>query len=218
MGSERHLIVNEIFYSLQGESSFAGLPCAFVRLMGCPLRCRYCDTEYAFYEGKSKSFLEIVGELTAFPTRLIEVTGGEPLAQKNTPAFLRELVNLNFKVLLETSGALSLVEVPKDVTVIMDVKTPGSGEVERMYWDNMAYLKPGIDEVKFVICDRADFEFMQTIDRQYQLSDRFNVLLSPEFGKVNLADLASWIMDSGKNYRMQTQLHKLVWGENTRGV
>lgn len=218
MSKDRSLVVNEIFYSLQGESTFAGLPCAFVRLMGCPLRCRYCDTEYAFHEGRTQSFLEIIAELTRYPCKLVELTGGEPLAQKNSFAFMQELVNLNYKVLLETSGAISLAEVPKEVTIIMDVKTPGSGEVERMLWDNMAFLKPGIDEVKFVVCNKEDFEFMQEIEAKYQLTQNFNVLVSPEFGKVELPEMATWLMDSGKNYRMQTQLHKLIWDPKARGV
>jgi 7-carboxy-7-deazaguanine synthase len=215
---KRHLKINEIFFSIQGESSHVGKPCAFVRLMGCPLRCGYCDTAYAFTEGKSTSFEEIFAVLATFPTRLVEVTGGEPLAQSGSVLLMQELVQRGYDVLLETSGALPIAEVPREVHVIMDVKTPGSSEVSKMHWDNMAYLKPGLDEVKFVICSKEDFDFAVAVCKQYALDDRFTVLLSPSFGVVPYKTLAEWILASGKNFRMQIQLHKEIWGAEVRGV
>jgi 7-carboxy-7-deazaguanine synthase len=211
------LYVNEIFFSLQGESTHAGRPCAFVRLMGCPLRCSYCDTEYAFYEGRKKSFAEVLEVLASYPSKLVELTGGEPLAQKNSIPFMHELVSQGYEVLLETSGAIPIFNVPKEVAVIMDVKTPGSREQHRMVWDNMAALKPGLDEVKFVVCSREDFEFAEKVCEQYKLLERVTVLVSPSFSQVSPADLASWVIESGKPYRMQVQMHKTIWGEK-RGV
>lgn len=214
---EERLKVNEIFFSIQGESTHAGRPCAFVRLMGCPLRCTYCDTEYAFFEGVGKSFTEIFAELKQFPTRLVEVTGGEPLAQPNVYPFMKKLGEAGYEVLLETSGAFPIEKVPAHVKIIMDVKTPGSGELKRHHWDNMGFLKPGLDEVKFVLSDRADFDFAVDVSRKYGLLDKVTVLLSPSYGKLELAALADWILASGLPFRMQTQMHKSIWGEK-RGV
>lgn len=218
----RELKINETFLSLQGESTHAGRPCSFVRLMGCPLRCTYCDTEYAFHEGKTKTFEEIFEILKSYATPLVEVTGGEPLAQKNTIPFMKELVDRGYEVLLETSGAYPIFEVPKEVAIIMDVKTPDSKEVSKMCWDNMGSLKPGLDEVKFVICSRSDFDFMLQICEKYQLLGRHTVLVSPSFGKVLPKDLANWVLEAGEivrsNIRMQLQMHKIIWGAEVRGV
>lgn len=218
---ERELKINETFLSLQGESTHAGRACAFVRLMGCPLRCTYCDTEYAFHQGKTKTFDEIFAILKSYDTPLVEVTGGEPLAQKNAIPFMRELVDRGYEVLIETSGAYPIFQIPKEVAIIMDVKTPGSSEVGRMFWDNMASLKPGLDEVKFVITSKDDFVFMQQICEKYRLLGRHTVLLSPSHGVVAPKDLAQWILDAGPEMRagarMQMQMHKLIWGE-VRGV
>jgi 7-carboxy-7-deazaguanine synthase len=218
----RELKINETFLSLQGESTFAGRPCSFIRLMGCPLRCTYCDTEYAFHEGKNKSFDEVFEILEDYGTPLVEVTGGEPLAQKNCIPFLQELVQNGYEVLLETSGAYPIFQVPKEVAIIMDIKTPGSGELAKMCWDNMGVLKAGLDEIKFVICSRADFDFMLQICEKYKLLGKHTVLLSPSHGKLPAKDLAAWILESGESLRshvrMQLQMHKLIWGEEVRGV
>jgi len=215
----RSLAINEIFLSVQGESTHAGRVCAFVRLMGCPLRCTYCDTEYAFYEGKQKSFDDIHAVLKGYGTQLVEVTGGEPLAQPNVNLFMRELVTKGYEVLLETSGAYPVFDVPPEVKIILDVKTPGSGESRRQFWDNMGALKAGKDEVKFVVTDRADFDYAVEISDRYRLFDRgVTVLVSPAHGRVELKDLAGWVIGSERAFRMQTQLHKYIWGAEARGV
>jgi 7-carboxy-7-deazaguanine synthase len=218
LGVSQQLAINEIFFSIQGESTHAGRPCAFVRLMGCPLRCQYCDTEYAFFEGQKKSFDEIFDQLKKFGCSLVEVTGGEPLAQPNCIPFMKRLVAEGYEVLLETSGAFSIADVPPEVSVILDVKTPGSGELSRMHWDNLKVLKPHKDEVKFVICSRADFDFAEKVVSETGLLDRNTVLMSPSFKQVPYIDLASWVMESKKPYRMQIQMHKHIWEPTARGV
>jgi 7-carboxy-7-deazaguanine synthase len=217
-GVEKSLKINEIFFSIQGESTHAGRPCAFVRLSGCPLRCSYCDTEYAFYEGQVLTFDSIIQKLKAYPTNLVEVTGGEPLAQKETKDFLSELCSKNFEVLLETSGAISIEGVDKKVTIILDVKTPSSGERQKHKDSNIELLKPFKDEVKFVIGDKNDFEFMESYCREFRLLERHTVLISPTWGKVELKTLADWILSSGKPFRLQTQLHKYIFGPDKKGV
>ncbi len=211
------LKINEIFFSIQGESTHAGRPCAFVRLMGCPLRCTYCDTTYAFTEGATRTFEEILSELKKFPTRLVEVTGGEPLAQAPVLDFMQELLREGYEVLLETSGAYPIEKVPEAVKIIMDVKGPSSGEMGRNLWDNMGHLKKGRDEVKFVIGSRADFDFATEVTDRYKLFDKATVLLSPTFEALPLQSLAEWILASGQPFRFQTQMHKAIWGEK-RGV
>lgn len=212
------LKINEIFFSVQGESTHAGRPCVFVRLSGCPLRCTYCDTAYAFYEGDQREIDDIIAEVRRHPCQLVEITGGEPLAQKNCVPLAQRLVSLGFEVLIETSGAYDVSVLPPEVSVILDIKTPGSGELKKMHWDNMGALRAGQDEVKFVICNRADFDFAIETARQYRLFDRVTVLCSAEFGKLPMKDLAQWILDSGLPFRMQTQLHKFIWGPEVRGV
>jgi 7-carboxy-7-deazaguanine synthase len=214
----RTLAINEIFLSIQGESTHAGRPCAFVRLMGCPLRCTYCDTEYAFFEGKKKSFDEIFSQLEQFGCSLVEVTGGEPLAQPNAAAFLQELVDRKYEVLLETSGAFPIKDLPQEVSIILDVKTPGSGEVSKMQWENLQVLKPQKDEVKFVVCSRSDFDFAEKVTAETKLLDRNTVLMSPSFNQVSYKELAEWVLESKKPYRMQIQMHKHIWEPSTRGV
>jgi 7-carboxy-7-deazaguanine synthase len=214
----RTLHINEIFLSIQGESTHAGRPCAFVRLMGCPLRCSYCDTEYAFNEGARKSFDEVFKVIETYSTNLVEVTGGEPLAQPNAIAFLNELVQRNFEVLLETSGAYPIFKVPAEVAIILDIKTPGSGEKHRVHWDNMGALKPGLDEVKFVVCDRGDFDYAVEVCKQYGLLEKHTVLLSPSHGKLEPKLVAEWILESKLAFRLQLQVHKYIWGAETRGV
>jgi 7-carboxy-7-deazaguanine synthase len=225
----RSLAINEIFLSVQGESTHAGRVCAFVRLMGCPLRCTYCDTEYAFHEGKRKFFDEIFAVLKSYDTKLVEVTGGEPLAQPNTVPFLSELAAKGYEVLLETSGAYSILELPPEVKVILDVKTPGSGESARQFWDNLGALKAGRDEVKFVVTSRDDFDYAVDVAERYRLFERgITTLVSPAHpvaGKEGAAgagltprELAEWVVASRRDFRYQVQLHKYIWGAEVRGV
>lgn len=219
---DQTLKINEIFLSIQGESTHTGRVCSFVRLTGCPLRCTYCDTSYAFFEGQSQSFAQIFQALHAHGSKLVEVTGGEPLAQGNCIPFLKELCARGYEVLLETSGAYPIFKVPAEVAIIMDVKTPGSGELHRMCWDNMAALKPGLDEVKFVLCDRADFDFMLQVCAKYHLTERVTVLASPSHAKVSPEQLAQWLLEAdaplANDIRLQVQLHKTIWGAEKRGV
>lgn len=218
MSQNRSLGLNEIFFSIQGESTQAGRPSIFVRLMGCPLRCKYCDTEYAFYEGKRHSFDEIFATIEKYPTKLVEVTGGEPLAQPNVLAFMSELVERGFEVMIETSGAFPINEIHPQVRVILDIKTPGSGESSRMIWDNIQALKKGYDEVKFVVTSQSDFDFAVKTCHEYKLFDRGVVLISPSFKDVTNLQLAQWVLESGLPFRMQLQMHKYIWAPEQRGV
>ncbi|MEO5667567.1 MAG: radical SAM protein [Bdellovibrionota bacterium] len=218
MASVRSLGLNEIFFSIQGESTQAGRPTTFVRLMGCPLRCKYCDTEYAFFEGKRWSFDDVFREIEKYPTKLIEVTGGEPLAQPNSIAFMNELVERGYEVMIETSGAFPIEEVHSQVRIILDIKTPGSGELGRMRWENLKALKNGYDEVKFVVTSKADFDFAATTSKEHHLFERVAVLMSPSFKDVTNLQLANWVLESGLPFRMQLQMHKYIWEPEKRGV
>lgn len=218
MAAARILGLNEIFFSIQGESTQAGRPTVFVRLMGCPLRCKYCDTEYAFYEGKRWSFDEIFKEIEKHPTKLIEVTGGEPMAQPNVVPFMQELVDRGYEVMIETSGAFATNEIPAQVRVILDIKTPGSGELARMHWDNVRALKHGYDEVKFVVTSKEDFDFAVSTSMEHRLFERVVVLISPSFKDVTNLQLANWVLESGHPFRMQLQMHKYIWEPEQRGV
>lgn len=211
------LRINEIFHSIQGESTHAGRPCVFVRLTYCNLRCRYCDSEYAFFEGSERSLDEIVAEVAAYKCRLVEVTGGEPLIQRETIALLGRLLEAGHEVLLETSGAWAVEEVPDGVRIIMDLKTPGSGMVARNRWGNLRHLDED-DEVKFVICDRADYEWARGVVGEHGLVERHEVLFSPAWGEVDPAELAEWILADRLPVRMQLQLHKHIWSPTARGV
>lgn len=206
------LRINEIFFSLQGETSRVGLPTVFVRLTGCPLRCAYCDTAYAFTGGKTMSIAEILEQVARYQTRYVTVTGGEPLAQKACLLLLTALCDTHYSVSLETSGALDLANVDTRVSKIMDIKTPGSGELSKNNWNNLEYLKPQ-DEVKFVLCDEADYRWASDVIQDKQLAQRCPVLLSPVHGHLNPATLAEWILRDQLPVRMQLQLHKLLWGE-----
>ncbi|HVJ65131.1 MAG TPA: radical SAM protein [Bdellovibrionota bacterium] len=210
--------INEIFYSVQGESTQAGRPCTFVRLMGCPLRCTYCDTEYAFYEGQKKSIDEIIDIVKQYPTKLVEVTGGEPLAQKNSIELMHRLVEEGFEVMLETSGAFDVSAVPRDVRIIMDIKTPTSGEAGRQHWENFANLKPGVDEIKCVVGSREDFDYALKVAKEKDLFNKHVVLISPVFGKITNIELANLVLESAEPWRMQLQMHKYIWEPSTRGV
>ena len=209
--------VNEIFFSIQGESTYAGLPCAFVRLTGCNLRCSYCDTTHAYDEGEEKTLDVVVEALTAHPTKLVEVTGGEPLLQPETPALLTALADRGKSVLIETNGSVSLEGIDPRATAIMDVKCPGSGMSDRVMWDNIDLLKPR-DEVKFVLTDRTDYEWALEVIERYRLSGKHKVHLSPAFGVLEPRRLASWILEDGLDARLQLQLHKYIWPDVERGV
>ncbi len=209
--------ITEIFHSIQGESTFAGLPCVFVRLTGCPLRCTWCDTEYAFFGGTDRSIDDILDTVRSYDCQLVEVTGGEPLAQPDTGTLLHRLCHEEFTVLLETSGAMDITVVDSSVRIILDVKCPGSGMVDRMHWPNVERLRPQ-DEAKFVIQDRSDYEWAKGIVNRFQLTDRCPVLFSPVFGALDPRQLAEWLLADRLPIRLQLQLHKHIWAPDMRGV
>jgi 7-carboxy-7-deazaguanine synthase len=209
--------INEIFVSIQGESTRAGRPCVFLRTTGCPLRCVWCDTEYAFYEGDARTIDELVEEARSHGIPLVEITGGEPLAQPGVPELARRLVAEGLEVLVETSGAYDISILPEGVSRIMDLKCPGSGEVERNDYDNVDRLREG-DEVKFVIAGRPDYEWARDRVREYDLGSRVPVLFSPVWEQVRPADLAAWILEDRLDVTLQLQLHKLLWPGIERGI
>ncbi len=211
------LTVNEIFYSIQGESSHMGRPCVFVRLTYCNLRCTYCDTEYAFEEGTPLSVEEIVQKVESYGCRLVEVTGGEPLMQQEVHVLMKDLCERGFEVLLETGGSLDISQVDSRVRKIMDFKTPSSGMQKKNLYENVRFLSKS-DEVKFVIGDRQDFDWSLQIIREYGLDRRCGLLMSPVFGVLEPATLASWVLESRLPVRFQLQMHKYIWEPATRGV
>lgn len=211
------LKINEIFKSIQGESSFAGLPCAFVRLTGCDLRCRYCDTQYAYHEGKTMSVEQVITAVDGYGLRLVEITGGEPLLQESVYPLMAGFLNKGYQVLLETSGSMPVNDVPEAVIKIMDLKCPASGEESQNEYDNINHLTQN-DEVKFVLLDRKDYEWSRNILRQYSLDKKCHVLFSPVYEKLNIRDLALWILEDQLPVRLQTQLHKAIWGKDAIGV
>jgi 7-carboxy-7-deazaguanine synthase len=210
------LRINEIFFSLQGESSRVGLPTVFVRLTGCPLRCGYCDTAYAFHEGKTRMITDVLADVAKHKTKYVCVTGGEPLAQKNCLTLLSRLCNSGYAVSLETSGAIDMVGVDARVSRIMDIKTPGSQESEKNRWENLALLTAN-DEIKFVITSEFDYTWSKALLVEKSLHKICPVLFSPSFTDVSPAQLAEWILRDQLPVRMQVQLHKVIWGE-LRGV
>ena len=212
MSTDARLRLTEIFYSLQGESSTVGCPTVFVRLTGCPLRCQYCDTAYAFQGGTWRQQGDILTEVAQYAPRYVCVTGGEPLAQKNCILLLAALCDAGYQVSLETSGAIDISAVDPRVVRVVDVKTPGSREVDRNLYANLALLA-GKDQVKFVICDRADYDWSKCLIADHNLTARCEVLLSPSFGQVAPAELADWIIADRLAVRYQLQLHKILWGE-----
>ncbi|HEV7644769.1 MAG TPA: radical SAM protein [Pyrinomonadaceae bacterium] len=213
------LRVTEIFLSIQGESTHAGRTCAFVRLTGCPMRCVWCDSEYTFTGGETKTFDEILAQLEAWNCSLVEVTGGEPLAQKNAFEFISLLCDKGYEVLIETGGFVSTENVDERAQVILDVKCPASGEAERNRWENLARLRPEKDEVKFVIAAKSDWQFTADIVKKYELEKHARaILISPVFGQVDLSEVAGWITESGLPVRLNLQLHKYIWGADARGV
>jgi len=211
------LLIHEIYRSLQGESTFAGLPCVFVRTAVCGQRCVWCDTPHAFTEGEELTLEEIIRRVNAYECPLVEVTGGEPLIQPETHPLMTALADAGLTVLLETSGAEDVSHVDRRVHIIMDLKCPDSGECERNRLENLGHLKP-TDQVKFVIASRRDFDWTVRTVREHLLGERFTVLVSAVVDRVTLADLAGWLLESGLNVRMQLQMHKYVWDPKARGV
>lgn len=209
---ETTLRITEIFYSLQGESSTVGLPTVFVRLTGCPLRCQYCDTEYAFTGGETFSIAGILEKVATFNPKFVCVTGGEPMAQANCVELLQRLCDEGYQVSMETSGAISLKEVDPRVKKVMDIKTPDSAEADKNLWENLDYLTHH-DEIKAVICSREDYEWFKDIAETYSLYERCEVLVSPSFGEVEAQDLAEWVLADNLPVRFQMQLHKLLWND-----
>jgi 7-carboxy-7-deazaguanine synthase len=217
MTSER-LHINEIFYSIQGESTHAGRPCVFVRLTGCNLRCKWCDTEYAFYEGSRMPISEVAEKIRAYRCDLVEVTGGEPLLQEGVYPLTEALLDSGATVMIETSGSIDVSKLDPRVIKIMDLKCPGSGESERNLWSNLDHLTMR-DEIKFVIADRADYEWVKEAIVTRDLARRAGaLLLSPVFEQMEPAALASWILEDRLPARMQLQMHKQIWPGITRGV
>ena len=221
--TERALRITEIFHSIQGESTWAGVPCTFVRLTGCPLRCVWCDTAYAFHGGERLTLDEIVARVRAFPADVVEVTGGEPLAHTPAYALTDRLLDEGYTVLVETSGAYDVAPLDERVHKIMDLKCPGSGESHRNRWENLEHLT-GRDEVKLVVKDRLDYEWARATIRERGLDARVRegslraLLISPVWGEIDLEALAGWILEDALPVRLQVQLHKLVWGPERKGV
>lgn len=213
------LVVHELYRSLQGEGTFAGLPCVFVRLTACHLRCTYCDTPHAFNRGEAVGLDELVRQTLALaePGDLVEITGGEPLLQEEVHPLMERLADAGRTVLLETSGACPIDAVDPRVRIILDLKTPASGEQGANVWSNLGLLKP-TDEVKVVVCDRDDFDWSVAQVRRHRLTTRCPVLMSPAHGRVEPAELAAWILETGLPLRLQVQLHKQLWGPDARGV
>lgn len=206
------LRITEIFYSLQGETRTVGLPTVFVRLTGCPLRCGYCDTAYAFSGGTSMTIDEILEKVASYDAHFVTVTGGEPLAQKPCIELLEKLCDVGYEVSLETSGALDVSQVDVRVIKVVDIKTPGSKEAEKNYFENIQFLLPH-DQIKFVICSRADYEWSKEIMEKYRLTDLCEVLFSPSFQEQSAGELADWILEDRLPVRYQIQLHKYLWGD-----
>jgi len=215
---EKTLTVNELYLSIQGESTWVGRPCVFVRLTFCDLRCNYCDTEYAFYDGKKQILGDILEAVATYDCRLVEITGGEPLLQKNVLPLMAMLCDAGYTVLLETSGAHDISKVDVRVHRIMDLKTPGSGEVEKNRWSNIDYLTLR-DEVKFVMGTREDYEWAREKVQRYDLASRCHaVLFSPIFGRIDPRQIVEWILEDKLNVRFQLQMHKFIWSPMQRGV
>lgn len=211
------LLLHEIYRSVQGESTFQGLPCVFVRTTACDLRCSWCDTPHAFTQGTVWTLDAVVERVAAFKTRLVEITGGEPLVQPEVFELMTRLSDAGHTVLLETGGHRDIARVDPRTHIIMDLKCPGSGEADQNLWSNLEHLKPN-DEIKFVIAGEADFRWAEAACRDRRLTERFHVVFSPVFGRTPPIDLVRWLLESRLEARMQLQLHKFVWDPATRGV
>lgn len=209
--------VCEIFKSIQGESSYVGMPCIFVRLTGCNLRCSYCDTTYAYTEGKEMSEGEILNEISSYGIKLVEITGGEPLLQREVLPFVQNLLDLDYKVLIETNGSQSIKGIDKRAIVILDIKTPGSGMDKAMDFSNLDHIKK-TDEIKFVITDRRDYEWSKDLIYKYSLFNRCHILLSPAYGVISPEMLAKWMLEDRLEARLNFQLQKYIFGFDKRGV
>lgn len=211
------LKVNEIYFSVQGESTKAGLPCVFIRLTWCNLRCTYCDTEYAFYDGKNLTIEEILTEIKKYNCNLVEVTGGEPLVQSECLKLMEILCDEGYEVLIETGGSLPIKNIDERVKIIMDLKCPSSGMAHKNLYENINYLKPE-DEIKFVIGSRGDYEWTKNIISEYKLNNKCEILFSVVFGKIEPVKLVNWILEENLNVRFQLQMHKFIWEPETKGV
>ena len=209
--------INEIYKSIQGESSYSGLPCTFIRLTYCNLRCSYCDTEYAFHDGKDMEISKIIEKVNELNCNLVEVTGGEPLVQDSCINLLDALIKNNNKILLETGGALTIKNVPKNVRIILDIKCPSSNMSDKNLWSNLKLLKPS-DEIKFVIGDKKDYLWTKEIIEKYNLTRNYNVLFSPVYNKIEPKSIVDWILKDDLDVRFQIQLHKSIWDAEKKGV
>jgi len=210
------LKVNEIFYSIQGESSYAGVPCVFIRLTGCNLRCSYCDTEYAYDEGRDVRIPDILAAVGGYDCPWVEISGGEPLLQSETPMLAKQLLDKGYRVLIETNGTQNIDVLPKGTISIMDIKCPGSGEHHQTDWKNVDRLGPG-DEVKFVLTDEADYAWAKDVISRYGLTEKATILFSPAHDRLDPAQLARWILDDGLKVRLQLQIHNILWPDAQRG-
>ena len=206
------LKIYEIFHSLQGETSRIGLPTVFVRLTGCPMRCTYCDTEYAFSGGSNMQIADILVKVAEFGTKYVTVTGGEPLAQKECYTLLQALCDAGYSVSLETGGAMDIAPVDVRISVILDIKTPASNEEKNMLWTNINHIKP-TDEIKFVLCNREDYDWAKAIITELKLTEKCPILFSPSYHDLSAETLAGWVLQDKLPVRMQIQLHKILWGE-----
>jgi len=211
------LKVNEIYHSIQGESTYTGLPCVFIRLTGCNLRCTYCDTEYAFYDGNERSIDEIIDEVRKYNCKLVEVTGGEPLIQEESIELMQNLCDEDFDVMLETAGNMPVKDVDKRVKIIMDLKCPSSGMMDKNLYENVEHLKKD-DELKFVIGNREDYNWMKEIIAKYDLQNKCTMLASVVFGTLEPLTLVNWILEDKLEVRFQLQMHKFIWYPETKGV
>jgi len=210
------LKINEIFKSIQGESTYAGLPCTFVRLAGCNLRCTYCDTNYAYYEGKEISDEDIIAKIDEYGVKCVEFTGGEPLLQEETPKLIKALLDKGYNVLIETNGSICIGCLDKRLNIIMDYKTPKSGMSERMRPKNFEFLKP-TDQIKFVLMDESDYIWAKDIILENKLTDKFeNILMSPTYGELSPKDLVGWVLKDDLQVRVQLQIHKYIWAPDER--
>jgi len=210
--------VNEIYFSVQGESTYAGLPCVFVRLTYCNLRCSYCDTEYAFYDGKDLSNTQILEVVRKYDCKLVEITGGEPLVQmEECLGLMKQLCDEGFEVLIETGGSLSIKDIDQRVKIIMDLKCPSSGMEKKNLYENINFLKP-LDELKFVIGSREDYDWTISTIKKYNLENKCKILFSVVFGKLEPVQLVNWILEDKLNVRFQLQMHKFIWHHETKGV
>jgi len=210
------LRVNEIFYSIQGESSYTGVPCVFIRLTGCNLRCSYCDTEYAYDEGRDVSIPDILAAVDGYGCPWVEISGGEPLLQEETPELAKQLLDKGYRVLIETNGTQNIDVLPKEAISIIDIKCPGSGEHHQTDWKNVDRLGPG-DEVKFVLTDKADYAWAKDVIRRYSLTEKVTVLFSPAHDRLDPARLARWILNDGLRVRLQLQIHNILWPDAQGG-